>query len=281
MRITEHPDAGTFLAATESIRASDPVLTNMIGSVAGSVVAGRRYQAELWLSVQADHVMVGCAMRTAPHHLIVSPMPESAAEEVGRFVRLADPDVTGVNGPRDTVEAVIRGLEPATRPRLLMVETVRVLGSYRPPPAPAGTARPAVASDLDVIVAWYEQFGLDAGLPIHDARAAVTARLEQGAMLLWIVDGAPVAMAGHATPVATPAGFVTRIGPVYTPARHRRRGYGAAITAAVTEAVLPGSAVVMLFADASKPENNRIYERLGFAAFAEIVEVSLRGEEQA
>ena len=47
------------------------------------------------------------------------------------------------------------------------------------------------------------------------------------------------------------------------------------MTAAVAATLLPRCSTVMLFADAAKPEVNRLYERLGFAESARIVEVRL------
>jgi predicted GNAT family acetyltransferase len=70
-----------------------------------------------------------------------------------------------------------------------------------------------------------------------------------------------VSLAGNSRPAAG----VTRVGPVYTPPAHRRRGYAAAITVAVTRAVLDaGAAEVVLFTDLANPTSNALYGRLGY-----------------
>jgi predicted GNAT family acetyltransferase len=62
-----------------------------------------------------------------------------------------------------------------------------------------------------------------------------------------------------------PAAGVVRVGPVYTPPEHRGRGYGAAVTAAVSQAALDaGAAGVVLFTDLANPTSNALYERLGY-----------------
>ncbi|MCQ0020489.1 GNAT family N-acetyltransferase [Actinomadura madurae] len=64
----------------------------------------------------------------------------------------------------------------------------------------------------------------------------------------------------------TPAvGGMARVAPVYTPAGHRRRGYGAAVTAAATrDAQDAGAADVVLFTDLGNPTSNSVYRRLGY-----------------
>lgn len=86
MAIIRHDSAAAFLAATEDYRAADPLLTNIMGSVASGVLAGRVYESELWLTVHDEAGLIGMAMRTAPWNLSVSAMPPAAAEELGRFV---------------------------------------------------------------------------------------------------------------------------------------------------------------------------------------------------
>ncbi|NEA23957.1 GNAT family N-acetyltransferase, partial [Actinomadura bangladeshensis] len=51
----------------------------------------------------------------------------------------------------------------------------------------------------------------------------------------------------------------------YTPAEHRRRGYGAAVTAAATTGALDaGADDVVLFTDLANPTSNGVYRRIGY-----------------
>ncbi len=279
--ITVHPDAAAFLAASLAFRARDPVLTNIIGSVAAGVVAGRRYERETWLTVhdrtaqdRTDEV-VGLAIRTAPWNLLVSPMDTDAAHALGAFLSTRDPDLPGITGPRPVVEAVLPALNPPGVPRTVMVDVARVLEELRPPPPVPGSARRATHDDRALLLGWHRSFGAEADLPAHGLEESVDAGIEHGSWWLWAVGGDPVAMAGHAPPVDTPGGTVTRIGPVFTPPEQRRRGYGTAITAHVALHLRQSGSSVMLFADAGNADTNRLYGRLGFRAKAEIVEVVL------
>ena len=272
MRAATVDSALEFLAQTEKFRAEEPLLTNLIGTVAASVAAGRRYDHYFWWVVRdgADRV-VGCACRTTPYPLVLSPMPPAAAAALAGQVALVDSAVPGVTGPASVVDALLAGLGPSRPHRVHLREFVKTLQAYVPPPVVPGRARLATLDETDQLVEWFEQFQRDAGLAARDPRPTAVTQVENQALMWWEVDNRPVALAGHA-PVVDGIG---RIGPVYTPAAHRRHGYGAAVTAAVVEALLPRCTTVLLFTDAANATSNGVYERLGFMTVAEFVEVAL------
>ena len=88
-----------------------------------------------------------------------------------------------------------------------------------------------------------------------------------GRLWMWEDEHGEVgAMAGR---TATSAG-VARIAPVYTPPAHRRRGFGAGVTAACTADALARDADrVVLFADRANATSNSVYRRIGFRPIAE------------
>jgi predicted GNAT family acetyltransferase len=61
-----------------------------------------------------------------------------------------------------------------------------------------------------------------------------------------------------------------RIGPVYTPPEHRRRGYASAAVAAVcADALARGARQCLLFTDLANPTSNKIYAAVGFRRVAD------------
>ena len=61
----------------------------------------------------------------------------------------------------------------------------------------------------------------------------------------------------------TPNG--ARIGPIYTPPDQRRRGYGSALTADLTQLQLDrGRRFCFLFTDLANPTSNSIYQQIGY-----------------
>lgn len=86
-------------------------------------------------------------------------------------------------------------------------------------------------------------------------------RFSYQGLTLWETGGTAVALAG----ANRPAAGTVRVGPVYTPPGHRRRGYGSAVTAAVSQAALDaGADHVVLFTDLANPASNSVYLRLGY-----------------
>ena len=275
MNVVTYPDALVFLAATEDFRAAEPVLTNVIGSVAQSVAAGRAYPAVFWYAVlDDDGSVIGCALRTAPWFLTMSPMPSEAALALAHVVAEVDPGVPGVAGPEDVVAAVISALGKRAEARVDFREHVQVLHEFQRPAPIDGVLRHGTVEDIGLLVDWLEQFSAEVGLPAFDLPGAVAGRLADDAYRIWTVEGAPVSLAGHAPIVQTPAGSVARIGPVFTPAHLRGRGYASAVTAALSDELLQRCAVVMLFTDAANPTSNAVYARLGYKVVADVVEVS-------
>lgn len=279
--MVEHASAAELLVRTEALRAREPVLTNIIGSVASGVVAGRRYDSELWVTVHEDERAepVGIAMRTAPHNLVASPMPASAARALGEHLAVIDPSLPGVSGTPEVVDRVVQGFGASDRAHPGLRNLVRVLADLRPPHHEVtGLARPVEAGDVDLVTDWMQAFGAEAGLHVQPSRDAIRADFLDGGvppLWLWEVQGEPVSLGGHAPLVATPAGTVARIGPVFTPQGHRGRGFGSAITHHLAAVLSQQCAIVMLYTDAANATSNSIYERLGFVAVAEWVEVTI------
>ena len=67
------------------------------------------------------------------------------------------------------------------------------------------------------------------------------------------------------TDLALLPGKALVVGPVYTPPEHRKHGYGAAVSAMVSQWALDqGATDVLLFADLTNPISNSIYQRIGY-----------------
>jgi predicted GNAT family acetyltransferase len=271
MEVVEVADAAQFLRRTERLRAADPVRLNVIGSVATGVAQGRRYDEEHWFVVEDGGEVVAAATWTMPYRLLVGPMPDDAAEALGTHVAGLPEQPPGVIGPVDVAHRVAAAMGRTATQK--MREKLLVLGQFSPATGVPGAARPLTEGDIDHAAGWMAQFALDAGVLLPDPRTNVASRL--ASYVYWEVDGEPVSFAGHAPLVETPSGVVARVGPVYTPAEHRRRGYGSAVTSAVTERLVDDATVVMLYTDAANATSNGVYERLGYRVFDEVVDLDL------
>jgi predicted GNAT family acetyltransferase len=100
---------------------------------------------------------------------------------------------------------------------------------------------------------------------LAEAERSVDMRMASGGLRIW-EDGGPVSFLA-----VTPAiNRIVRIGPVYTPPAHRRRGYaGTAVAAASRDALATGADRCMLFTDVENPTSNKIYAEVGYERFGD------------
>lgn len=278
--------ADEFLLRTEHLRATDPFRTNILGSVATSVATGiTSYDAYLWwIAKNETGEVVGAAMRTAPHGMVLSPMPLSAVEELARAISVHDDQLPSVSGKSAIVSAFVeayKGTASAGSQRNFEVEEQLLIYSLNKLliPSVEGVIRAAEENEYEFILDWYLKFGEDTGVLMPNPEQSVRSGLLNKSLRFWVVNGEKVAMAGHASLVETPSGSVGRIGPVYTPPEHRRKGYAGALTAMLSKELLDRGSKVMLYTDATNPTSNGVYQRIGFELIDEQQEIAFSVED--
>lgn len=236
-----------------------------------------------WHDAQGEPA--GAVLRTPPHGFLLSDVPDEAVTAL--IGLLLDPG-TGLDGreinlPESDQRAFAAAWTARTghEPRVLERFRLYRLGELLPPkPAPEGAARRATQHDVEFVSRWLLGFWSEAepsmpGLTIETALQAAVARIAEGCFWVWINgSGTPVSLAGH-TPIVAGMG---RIGPVYTPPEQRGHGYGAGVTAAVSQAVRArGADEVLLFTDLANPVSNRLYQRLGYLPVNDRTRLELTG----
>ncbi|KAA0091469.1 GNAT family N-acetyltransferase [Mycolicibacterium sp. P1-18] len=232
----------------------------------------------------ADHLLlaafdcdgaVGAAVQMRDAVLLVSGLPPTLAKESAAALAPVRADLPAVRGTASTAAAFSQAWAEVTgvTATTSFTETLYRLGELASPDGVAGKPRLADDQDADMLAGWFDAFFVEAFGTTSDpaARRGVFRDVADagGHVVLWTVDGEPVAMARvHGCLMG-----MSRIGPVYTPTQHRGRGYGAAVTAqAVRHAWSHGARDVVLFADDANPVSNRIYRRLGFVPVGENVQ---------
>jgi GNAT superfamily N-acetyltransferase len=285
-------DVASFEVVAGPVLAADPVGTTV---VATQVARARALEAtapiepgtpvgpeDPWWAVVSDGrgPAAGLAMHADGyrHVCYVLGMPVGAATALGQAILDLGTDVHGVNGARpacDTVAGVLADraggqVEVRVHTRLFRCDTVVE------PPRPAGRLRPATSEDLDLATEWWVAFLADADAmggrttpsePVHDVRSAVAARIDAGCLWFWADEREQQV---HLTAANPPAYGVSRVGPVYTPAEHRGKGYAAAAVAEVTAAIRCAGDLPCLFTDQANPVSNKIYERIGYRAVTDM-----------
>ncbi len=224
------------------------------------------------------HGRVGAAvLQTPPHPMLITPLPGASADELAAALAARQATLSGVNGAEADAVAFARAWSALTAQDYQVRQRQRLhrLGKLVPPdPAPAGMARIATDADAAIANAWHQEFAAETGQEAGSSDRLVRDRLDAGQILLWQVAGEPVSMAGVSEVLAG----VARVGPVYTPAGCRGRGYGGAVTAAISQLALQrGASSVVLFTDLANPISNALYLKLGYLPVEDRVVLSLAG----
>ena len=268
--------ATDFLKQTERLRTTDPFRTNLLGSVATSVATGHRtYDKYFWWIVTDDEgQVVGAAMRTAPHGMVLSPMPIEAARELATHVTHHDDALPEVAGPTLVVNSFIKAYKERNSTGSLRKigksgsQLIYALNKLELPTV-KGAMTTANRNNYDLLTHWFADFASETGVNSPNQSEAISDGLRRDSLHFWSVDGEIVSMAGYAPLVETPGGTVGRIGPVYTPPSHRENGYAGALTAELSQQLLNVGAKVMLYTDATNPTSNGVYKRIGFELIGE------------
>jgi uncharacterized protein len=220
-----------------------------------------------------DGELVAVALRTPPHSLMCTRLPDPVAPLAAELVDAwlaQDPGLVGVGGEPASAQAIAAawadrtGGDSRLEVRMAMHAATVI---EDPPRRVAGRLRPAAADERDRLVRWWRAFYAEAE-PLHpdDAEQDVAARYGDRSLFVWEDGGEPVSLV-CGRPTGNGYGW---IGPVYTPPERRRRGYAGAGVAAVSRRLLDaGASRCLLFTDLDNPTSNKIYHEVGYQRIAD------------
>ena len=228
-------------------------------------------------TVEDGGVVLAAAVRTPPHNLVLSHLAGiDALDLFAGDLHGPGQGLPGVVGPSTVSRAFAERWRRLTgKPsRRAMAMRIYELTTVNPVHGLDGHLRRATAADRALLLEWYESF--QRGVFGQADREGLIRSIDQHlaadpqirGLYVW-EDGAPVSMAGYTGP--TPHGI--RIGPVYTPPEHRRRGYASACVAAVSRRLLDsGRRFCFLFTDLANPTSNQIYQAIGYEPVGDVDE---------
>ena len=270
-----------FLARAESfLRAEEAENVLMLGICASAHFDDSCYLA----TVEADHAVVACALRTPPHGALLTRADRQALGLLAADLADKYQDLPAVAGPEPAVGVFARLWSARTGEAAERAMRMRVFEARRvvQPPAPAGTFRVATEADLPVVAPWTAAFFEEVGLhDPSDPHDAARERIREGSLFIW-EDAREVSMAAW----AGRTGRVVRINHVYTPPEHRGRGltqlrqellrYASACVASLTQKLLDeGFAQCCLYTDLANPTSNKIYQTIGYRPVCDAAEYHL------
>lgn len=267
--VQETEDASDVLERAGEFLATRPVEHNLVLTILHDRVANPEPGRYWW--VTDDHAVVGVALQSpTTFFATLTPMTRAIVTTLAEAIAAAVPDLPGINGEAGTTAAFAGHWSEIRRTPATpdIGQRLYRLGRLQPPRVITGRARPASADDQEVSVEWAHSFHAETGEPpLQDPGTHMRSRIATGRLWMWDDDG-PRSMVGFMRTVSG----IARIGPVYTPPEHRRRGYAAACTAAVSQHILDNHADgCVLYTALANPTSNAIYRSLGFEPVAEVL----------
>lgn len=275
--VRQFDDVDSFIErAGHWLGASEPEHSLLLGII-GQLRSGRHSYGEpvLLATIEHEGAVVGCAFRTPPYKLGVTRMPPEAVPVLVDVLGKIYDTINAVLGPEAVATAAAGewtarfggSVQLGMRQRIYQITRVEPATN----PAP-GEMRLATLDDRDLLSDWTRAFVEDVGVEAHNIEHLVNRVIDSGGMGLWMDEGHPRSMA--AATGATNAGI--RIGYVYTPPEWRGRGYGSAVTAAVTQRQFDaGFQWCSLYTDLANPTSNDIYQRIGYRPVCDVVDVAI------
>ena len=267
MQLVKPQTFGEFRHLTEEFLLAHEAEHGLIYGIASGAAPPDSYCAAV---VEGDTV-VAAAIRTITK-MVVSREAIPRAMEILAADAIDDPGLQGILGPLTALESFGRGSKRDWRRG--RGTTIYRCDTVARPRQNVGQRHGAMSGDRALLAEWIEAFYAEAlsAVSREEAEAAADRYIANGTMHLWIVEQAPVACAATVGP--TP--HAIRIGPVYTPPRHRRRGYASALVADLTQDQLDrGKTFTYLYADRDNETSNSIYQKIGYRAVADCDEMWL------
>jgi FR47-like protein len=273
MRVAVTNDPVAYRDLVFPVLTADPVLHTVLITQVEHRASGSAPDEDpsQFVSVHDDEdAVIGAATRIAGRGAFLGDLRPDLAPAVAEALAKAAPQTKLVEGEPVATRAFARHWKVLLGKdhRQTVAKRLHRLGTLAPHSAPGGP-RLAVPSDHALISRWCDAFNVDVNEPPRDWGPDVLHQIDDGRYWLWLDDGRPVSLVGHARPAAG----VARVGPVYTPDLQRGRGYGSALTAYVSKLLLDRGFQVCLYTDLANPTSNKIYAAIGYLPVTDLARI--------
>lgn len=279
MKYTEFHDPKDFLEICRPVFEANEALYNLMLGISIRLVKNPlHYGSQPLLAAISDNDEIKLvALMTPPFKLQIAVLNDDLSESIKFLVSKLQENgwhVPGVIGEEKAVKVFstywnkITGTTSSEGMRQRIYE----LRTVQPIDYPDGAFRQAAIDDLELAVEWSHSFYVDcfgdSGPPdIDDSQ--IKAMIEAGNLYFW-VDDDPVSMAA----LTRPTEHGISLSYAYTPPQFRRKGYASAVVARLSQhALYEGREFCTLYTDLSNPTSNSIYQRIGYNAIADVIDV--------
>ncbi|BAY44577.1 hypothetical protein SAMD00079811_21780 [Scytonema sp. HK-05] len=276
MKINRFEDANQFYERVKDYLLKQEALHNMLLGLCNALIHNpERFEEKPYLAtVEVDGDIVAVVMKIPPRNLLLSKIQDfGAIEVITQDLHLTQESLRGINAPTIEAKAFAEAWHSLTGQSYQLKMALRAfqLEQVQAIPQATGRLRIATESERELLIGWFEAFGLEAlGSVEPGVERRVEHYLQSASAYIW-EDETPVSMACQVG--VTPNG--ARVSLVYTPPEHRRKGYASACVAALSETLLKaGHRYCFLFTDLANPTSNYIYQAIGYKSVGDLSDYS-------
>ncbi len=222
----------------------------------------------LLLSILEQGRVVGVSLMTPPKRIILSRINANIQATIVHLVdhlREIDIQIPGVVGPEAEAQAFsecwVEGMldVSASIDKRMRVFEARSVTNLPHSPGKLRFARP---DDHPLMAKWISALSEAIGEPTNfeGAKSRAEKLITDQQLYIWDNNG-PVSITGISRPMKNGA----TIGVVYTPPKHRNKGYATSSVLLLTKKLLSdGYSFCSLYTDLSNPTSNSIYTKIGY-----------------
>lgn len=262
---------GAFSEKVESLLYKNEDIYSLFLGILGQIHNGRYEDYYLALAEEGKEVLAACLM-TPPHPLQLIFFKEISGLEadLARHLKKDGQELPGVIGDKETAGrfAEAWSAETGAAVELHMDEGLYRIDALAPGLAKSqGSWRVANNRDAELLEEWYLLFEKETGIGSSSHKEAsmkIGQFLEDKEVYVWEAEGETVSCMKK----ARPSRHGITVSFVFTPEKHRRKGYARTLVAEVTEELLLEYNFVMLYTDLKNPAANKMYSEIGYEKIA-------------
>ena len=275
VRLLKYDNFSQFKEEVISYLEQDEVVNNLPLGVLQSAVKTPLLMAV----VQKDEENVLAMIQTKPDKIILSKAASFSPDELRLIAEQMHHEFESIPGLIGDTKLMVElsGYLSELRDVIATVEMnqgIYKLEKVKKKIGSNGKLRALTEQEHVLVEEWVYQFCQDVNLPItmDEADTKAYELIRKGTLMGWEIEGEIVSLANATRPTKR---NIT-INFVYTPTKHRKKGFASDCVAALSQMMLDqGYQTTSLYTDLSNPTSNKIYQEIGYEQVADSVVIAL------
>ena len=278
MKLVFEKSAANFLKVNEEMLLQNETRHNLMLGLADQISTGiREATAPLYISCYEGDKLVGQAIRTDAHTpLSLGLMDNDLALTIGKELQTRGEKVVAVIGEMENAKTFADFWLDGAKYSNHIDQGIFELRTLKMPELDDGRVILATEEHREILIDFCIGFINDCYENPYDqeihSKEVVARHLPRNEVFLWLNKNDEVCSMAIKNRESKNGATISY---VYTPPRHRRKGYGARVTACLSQKILySGKQFCNLYTDLANPTSNSIYQKIGYKKIGESIHIS-------